>query len=1346
MVYQTSKNKLNRRWGWVAALPLVLAALAFASTFATNAEGQAAYDCSNGTVVPNPGINSVLVANCGTLLSLQSTLEGMEGSLNWSDSTPITSWDGITAVSAVTRVELNNRRLNGSIPPAFRHLTYLQVLDLGTNKLTGSIPGEFGELTGLTHLYLYENKLAGNIPTGLSTLTNLEHLYLYDNRLSGNFPRELKTLTSLTKLDIHANKLTYLHRDIADIASLRSIKMHYNLMGTSYHFDVDKLDYVTLDWPEDSGTTSRVIYFRSVNSGNQNWSRKGSRFLEMSYWWSGLWNYLRWRGYSANDNYYPDFDSFPLDHFDRPLTWLDHKHRTIVSSEGNKLSITIYIRDRIDTPTIVAPDGFQYPNTLHYAGSAVATHKKEYLEQGSSIVADYSASHFPEDSTVVWNISGTDASLFRINTSGQVTFASPPNYEDPQDANADNYYELRVYATDGTNTDHLDAIIEVINSNEAPAVVGASFAVPENTEGTVATFTASDAEGETDFSWGLSGIDSGLFQISSGQLSLLAPLDYETPQDDTSNNEYEITLEAADSDGATGTLDITVTVTDVNEAPAIQGLPSINYPENGVVAAINYTVTDPEGDNINWTLTGPDSNIFAISNGTLYFQIPPDYETKLDADYNNVYQVTLTATDQSNNSASADVSITVTDVDEPPSLLGSSSVNATENIVGTFATYTAADPEEATPMTWSLTGTDSALFQVHSGHLSFLTPPDYDNPQNGQDNVYHVTLKATDPGDNSGILAVAVTVIDINEPPILEGATSITYPENNSRVVGTYIATDPDGDNITWALGGPDSEIFALADGVLSFQNSPDFETRLAAANNNHYLVTITAADDANHVTGMVVTITVTDDNEQHQVLGPSSISFPGGSTDAVANYTAQDPELGIGLTWTLAGPDARKFILSATGALSFEHPPNYSNPQDIGRNNVYNITVTAADNLFTDSKTVAITVTDPAIPPQINPNPTPTPTPTPRGGSRTLIPQQVTPTPTNASAPAFATGARTYRSVPENSFPGAKVGQPVTAVSSYGWTVVHSKGGPDYKFFEVDRSTGQITVGNGITLNFEAKKNTYSISISAIDGSGHIGRTNVTIRVTNINEPGILTFTSQDTPKVGTKLETNLTDIDGRTSQLRWKWERSAPVVSDNDLPTASQISYTLMGTALTPFLTGALSLPASQQQFPPSGPWETINRPQSSTYTPTTADFGRYFRVTVTYSDPASRGNTLSATSHSPVPPPPPNTSPISEIPNIQEKQVTPFETIPEPTAFKTITTPTPQLKTTAPATPNTLLEHPIEALAREPIVDEPQPAPTQPQESGFPFGWVLLAMAASVGLMLPAGMWFRKVRRGM
>ena len=154
--------------------------------------------------------NTGLVSDCEALLEARDTLAG-SATLNWSEDTPISAWEGVTLGATprrVTGLALGDNELSGSIPTGLGNLPNLRVLDLSRNELTGSIPAELGSLTNLTHLLLNNNQLTGPIPTQLGDLTNLEKLMLSHNRLTGDIPAELGRLANLAELELAGNELT----------------------------------------------------------------------------------------------------------------------------------------------------------------------------------------------------------------------------------------------------------------------------------------------------------------------------------------------------------------------------------------------------------------------------------------------------------------------------------------------------------------------------------------------------------------------------------------------------------------------------------------------------------------------------------------------------------------------------------------------------------------------------------------------------------------------------------------------------------------------------------------------------------------------------------------------------------------------------------------------------------------------------------------------------------------------------------------------------------------------------------------------------------------------------------
>ena len=170
--------------------------------------------------------------------------------------------------------------------------------------------------------------------------------------------------------------------------------------------------------------------------------------------------------------------------------------------------------------------------------------------------------------------------------------------------------------------------------NSRPAFdedVVTALAVAENTAAETdlgAPITASDPDSEDSLSYSLSGDDSSLFSVgvSTGQISIGAgtTLDYESPADSDENNIYSVTLQVTDGRDAQGntdttvdaTVDVSITVTNVNEAPEFEssevGLEiDENTPANANVGT-PVKASDPESDDLEYTLSGVDSDLFSI--------------------------------------------------------------------------------------------------------------------------------------------------------------------------------------------------------------------------------------------------------------------------------------------------------------------------------------------------------------------------------------------------------------------------------------------------------------------------------------------------------------------------------------------------------------------------------------------------------------------------------------------------------------------------------------------------------------------------------------------------------------
>jgi len=414
----------------------------------------------------------------------------------------------------------------------------------------------------------------------------------------------------------------------------------------------------------------------------------------------------------------------------------------------------------------------------------------------------------------------------------------------------------------------------------------------------------------------------------------------------------------------------------INQAPDITSADKFSVAENTkIVGTVTAIDTNP-GDVVTFSISGADAALFNIDSttGELSFKAAPNFEDPLDAGKDNVYDVIVTAKDKGGLTDEQAVKITVTNVNEAPDITSTAFSMAENNTLA--GTVVAVDPDAGDQLTFTITGgVDAALFNIDSktGALTFKAAPDFETPaDDGKNNVYDVIVTATDKGGLADSQAIAVTVTNVNEAPVITsnggGPTATINVAENTKAVTTVTATDPDaGTTLTYSLvGGADKNLFAIdsSTGALSFIAAPDFETKADSGGNGVYDVIVQASDGTNADT-QAIAVTVTNVNEAPVITsnggGDNAAVNVAENTKAVTTVVATDVDAATTLTYSIAGgADAALFTINAsTGALSFIAAPDFETKADNGGNGVYDVIVQASDGTLVDTQSIAITVTN---------------------------------------------------------------------------------------------------------------------------------------------------------------------------------------------------------------------------------------------------------------------------------------------------------------------------------------------------------------------------------------------------
>ena len=596
--------------------------------------------------------------------------------------------------------------------------------------------------------------------------------------------------------------------------------------------------------------------------------------------------------------------------------------------------------------------------------------------------------------TFLTTLSGADAGLLSITTSGELTFTTAPDYENPGSASGSNVYTVAVTATDGqvpAQTTLQTFTITVTDVENEHAPVFPDEVTVDVVEGTTAVTmviaTDADAGQTVTFLTTLSGADAGLFSITtSGELTFTTAPDYENPGSASGSNVYTVAVTATDGQvpAQTTLQTFTITVTDVeNEhAPVFPDEVTVDVVE-GTTAVTMVIATDADaGQTVTFltTLSGADAGLFSITtSGELTFTTAPDYENPGSASGSNVYTVAVTATDGQVPAQTTlqTFTITVTDVENEHAPVFPDEVTV-DVVEGTTAVtmVIATDADAGQTVSFTLTGgADMGLFSITTeGVLTFNKAPAYAQPADTDgDNRYEVIVTATDgqpsPLTATQTLTITVTEVKNEHAPVFTSEMTVDVVEGTTAVT-TVTATDADtGQPVSFTLtGGADEFLFTLTPaGVLTFNTAPDYEMPTDTGTDNMYEVTITATDNGTPAmtATQALTITVTDMNDNAPVFtggATATVTYAENATTAVTTVVATDADTGQTITLTLSGADAGLFSITPAGELTFNTAPDFEVPMDMGTDNVYEVTIMATDNgtpEMATTQTLTITVTD---------------------------------------------------------------------------------------------------------------------------------------------------------------------------------------------------------------------------------------------------------------------------------------------------------------------------------------------------------------------------------------------------
>ena len=780
-----------------------------------------------------------------------------------------------------------------------------------------------------------------------------------------------------------------------------------------------------------------------------------------------------------------------------------------------------------------------------------------------------------EDADITWTLSGADSSKFDITTTGAtstISFKDAPSFESPGDSDGNNVYDVTVVVTDtDSNTDSQAVMVKVTNVEEMGMI---TLSTLQPRVGFLVTATLADPDNVDVESLEWQWYRGGSFSITDVNFETFVPTALPNNEcnatttttncsikDATSGSYVPVSADVANALTAVATYtdgnaneadgkDYAATsaahdplVATTNERPkfpdqdddteGVQTAQERNIAENTAAAQnIGDAVAAMDEDTVlTYALGGPDATSFGIvdNSGQLQTKAALDKETK------DTYTVTVTATDSFGASSTITVTINVTDVDEMPELTGEAPEEYAENGAAAVATFRATDPEGKS-IIWDLNGADNEDFSIEGGVLRFEESPDYEVPADqGSDNTYEVTIQASDGGQNTtATMAVSIEVTNVDE----DGTVMLSTLQPQVGVEVTATLTDPDNatpNTITWQWYRGSSPISGANDGA-----NTEMSTYMPAAGDNGSTLRAEAMyddgedEDKSARGNSFRSVRAAPGSNTAPVFPDQNLNEVGvqkDQTKMVAENTAAGTNVGPAvsandpgdlLTYALSGNGAASFdIVRSSGqirtksALDFETTPSYS------------VTVTATDPSGTmDQSRVTIMVTD------VNEDPTFT------AGVMSIDHEEAT-TVLDADGSAVNIQAAGYTISDQDIDDDA---------ADLDWDLT----GADGDLFELTDTTATRTLSFKDAPDFESPTdsgadNVYNVTVEVTDSDGNTAERAVTIKVTNLEEAGMVELSTLQ-PRIGFPITATLADADNITAgSVSWQWYKgNVPAQAD--------------------------------------------------------------------------------------------------------------------------------------------------------------------------------------------------------
>ncbi|WP_295539006.1 Ig-like domain-containing protein [uncultured Pseudacidovorax sp.] len=354
----------------------------------------------------------------------------------------------------------------------------------------------------------------------------------------------------------------------------------------------------------------------------------------------------------------------------------------------------------------------------------------------------------------------------------------------------------------------------------------------------------------------------------------------------------------------------TVTVDDGNGGKAVSTVFVDVTPVNDAPTAPNYSLTTQEDTPISGKVVGSDVDGDPLAytkgsdpkNGTVVVNADGTFTYTPGKDYNGSDSFTVTVRDPSGATATSTVTIGVTPMNDAPTVPNYSLTTPEDKPVSGKVVGSDVDGD---PLSYTK-GSDPAHGSVTvnaDGTFTYTPAKDY----NGSDSF---TVTVRDPSGATATSTVTIGIDPVNDNPVLPANYSTTTREDTA-VTGKVVATDVDGDNLSYAKGSDPAhgKVEVGADGSYTYTPAKDY------AGSDSFTITVNDGAGGTATTTVNVTIAPVADTPKVVV----DVGTPVATQVTVTSQNAGSTDQGFKVTATkLDGTPGTISFINGGGVVGF--------------------------------------------------------------------------------------------------------------------------------------------------------------------------------------------------------------------------------------------------------------------------------------------------------------------------------------------------------------------------------------------------------------------------------------------